>query len=316
MGVLGILDNLKENKFNMKNMSHSSVTRNVMQTNLNIVLMNKEIVDMSKELMRINWAHGFNLKEEKKLVNDAINSFEDIEQINNPNTTYDHQSHSEVVQMNSSILQMNNDIIEMNNRMCQQNKVERNEWKKEAVSSIANEFSGVKVFDTTEKENRPPETVIEKTKRPNSKKENCEPERNRKVLNERKEISDEEEKKPEEKSANIQKDVDIILRSKDKNKTLLDIVRDKQEGDMYIVNTDHELTDTIKTTFERHGCQVTVSQLERDLIALYILLNKKIQIKKLRKLIERGKEFGLEFFLTKTGMTSSLMSKVHQIFKW
>jgi len=316
MGVLGILDNLKENKFNMKNMSHSSVTRNVMQTNLNIVLMNKEIVDMSKELMRINWAHGFNLKEEKKLVNDAINSFEDIEQINNPNTTYDHQSHSEVVQMNSSILQMNNDIIEMNNRMCQQNKVERNEWKKEAVSNIANEFSGVKVFDTTEKENRPPETVIEKTKRPNSKKENCESERNRKVLNERKEISDEEEKKPEEKSANIQKDVDIILRSKDKNKTLLDIVRDKQEGDMYIVNTDHELTDTIKTTFERHGCQVTVSQLERDLIALYILLNKKIQIKKLRKLIERGKEFGLEFFLTKTGMTSSLMSKVHQIFKW
>ena len=135
-------------------------------------------------------------------------------------------------------------------------------------------------------------------------------------MNETIEISDEEEKKPKERSANIQKDVDIILRSKDKNKTLLDIVRDKQEGDMYIVNTDHELTDTIKTTFERNGCQVTVSQLERDLIALYILLNKKIQIKKLRKLIERGKEFGLEFFLTKTGMTSSLMSKVHQIFKW
>ena len=96
----------------------------------------------------------------------------------------------------------------------------------------------------------------------------------------------------------------------------MDIVKDKQEGDMFIVNTDNELTDTIKKTFEGHGCQVTVSQLEKDLIALYILLNKKISIKKLKKLIEKGNKFGLEFFLTKTGMTTSLLSKVHQIFKW
>ena len=96
----------------------------------------------------------------------------------------------------------------------------------------------------------------------------------------------------------------------------MDIVKDKPEGDMFIVNTDNELTDTIKKTFEGHGCQVTVSQLEKDLIALYILLNKKISIKKLKKLIERGNKFGLEFFLTKTGMTTSLLSKVHQIFKW
>ena len=96
----------------------------------------------------------------------------------------------------------------------------------------------------------------------------------------------------------------------------MDIVKDKQEGDMFIVNTDKELTDTIKKTFEGHGCQVTVSQLEKDLIALYILLNKKISIQKLKKLIEKGNKFGLEFFLTKTGMTTSLLSKVHQIFKW
>ena len=98
-------------------------------------------------------------------------------------------------------------------------------------------------------------------------------------------------------------------------KTLLDIVKDNNNGDMYIVNTDNELTDIIKKTFETHGCEVSVTQLEKDLIALFILLNKKISIKKLRKLIEKGKMFGLEFFLTKTGMTSSLLTKVHQLFQ-
>jgi len=126
-----------------------------------------------------------------------------------------------------------------------------------------------------------------------------------------------EEKKPE-KRRDIKNDVDIILRNKNStsNKTLMEVVKDKQEGDMYIVNTDHELTATIKKTFEGHGCEVTVSKLEKDLITLYVMLNKKISIKKLRKLIERGNKFGLEFFLTKTGMTSSLLTKVHKIFKW
>jgi len=125
------------------------------------------------------------------------------------------------------------------------------------------------------------------------------------------------EETKEEQKEDIKKDVEIILRNKNSsNKTLMDIVKDKQEGDIYIVNTDNELTDTIKKTFEGHGCQVSVSQLEKDLIALYILLNKKISIKKLRKLIEKGNKFGLQFFLTKTGMTSSLLTKVHQIFKW
>ena len=125
------------------------------------------------------------------------------------------------------------------------------------------------------------------------------------------------ESNTEKDKRDITKDVEIILRNKNSaKKTLLDIVKDNNDGDMYIVNTDNELTDIIKKTFETHGCEVSVTQLEKDLIALFILLNKKISIKKLRKLIEKGKMFGLEFFLTKTGMSSSLLTKVHQIFKW
>ena len=74
------------------------------------------------------------------------------------------------------------------------------------------------------------------------------------------------------------------LDSKDEKVNLLDLVRDKARSDLYVVNVDDELTETIKKTFEKHGCQVSVSKLEKDLIALYVLLNKKISIKKLRKL--------------------------------
>ena len=104
------------------------------------------------------------------------------------------------------------------------------------------------------------------------------------------------------------------LDSKDEKVDLLDLVRDKAKSDLYVVNVDDELTETIKKTFEKHGCQVSVSKLEKDLIALYVLLNKKISIKKLRKLIEKGKKFGIDFCLTKTGMTSILLNKVKQIF--
>ena len=34
-----------------------------------------------------------------------------------------------------------------------------------------------------------------------------------------------------------------------------------------------------------------------------------VSIKRLRRLMERGKKFGLEFFLTKTGLTSSLLAR-------
>ena len=64
-------------------------------------------------------------------------------------------------------------------------------------------------------------------------------------------------------------------------KTLLDITKEDEECDLYIVNTDHELTETIVNTFEAHNCKVTVSQLERDLMALYVILDRKIKIKKL-----------------------------------
>ena len=102
--------------------------------------------------------------------------------------------------------------------------------------------------------------------------------------------------------------------SKGEKVDLLDLVRDKARSDLYVVNVDDELTETIKKTFEKHGCQVSVSKLEKDLITLYVLLNKKISIKKLRKLIEKGKKFGIDFCLTKTGMTSILLNKVKQIF--
>ena len=115
-----------------------------------------------------------------------------------------------------------------------------------------------------------------------------------------------------------QKDLNDNLEIKSKapvSKTLLDIIREDEEGDLFIVNTDHELTETIVNTFEAHNCKVTVSQLERDLLAVYVLLDRKMNIKKLRKLVQRGNKIGLDFFLTKTGITTSLMYKINKIFK-
>ena len=83
---------------------------------------------------------------------------------------------------------------------------------------------------------------------------------------------------------------------------------------MYIVNTDTELTDTIRKTFEEHGCQVSLSPLEENLTAIYILLNKKISIKRLRRLTEKGKKFGLDFFLTKTGMSMLILNRINNLF--
>jgi len=96
---------------------------------------------------------------------------------------------------------------------------------------------------------------------------------------------------------------------------LLDIVKGKENCDLYVINTDDDLTDTIKKSFERHGCSVSVSKVQQDLIALYVLLNQKFSIKKLRVLIEKGKKFGIDFCLTKTGMTSILLSRIKQVFQ-
>merc|ERR1719167_1592528 len=97
------------------------------------------------------------------------------------------------------------------------------------------------------------------------------------------------------------------------NETLLNVLQTKQgEGkdrDLWILNPDPEITSIIKKTFEAHGCSVDVGGLERDLVFLYVLLDRKVSIKRLRKLMEKGKKFGLEFFLTKTGLTSSLMAR-------
>jgi len=96
------------------------------------------------------------------------------------------------------------------------------------------------------------------------------------------------------------------------SKTLLEVVQNKQgtwDRDLYILNPDPDITSTIKKTFEAHGCSVQVSGLERDLEYLYVLLDRKVSIKRLKKLMEKGKKFGLEFFLTKTGLTSSLLAR-------
>ena len=53
---------------------------------------------------------------------------------------------------------------------------------------------------------------------------------------------------------------------------------------------------------------------QENLTALYVLLNKKISIVKLRKLMEKGKRFGLDFFLTKTGMSMLILNKIHNLF--
>merc|ERR1712181_200991 len=96
------------------------------------------------------------------------------------------------------------------------------------------------------------------------------------------------------------------------NKSLLEVVEAKAgcwNRQLFILNPDLDLTSTIKQTFEAHGCEVQVGGVERDLAHLYVLLDRKVSIKRLRRLIERGKKFGLEFFLTKTGLTSSLLAR-------
>jgi len=102
-------------------------------------------------------------------------------------------------------------------------------------------------------------------------------------------------------------------RSKVSNKSLLEVVEAKAgrwNRQLFILNPDLEITSTIKQTFESHGCEVQVGGVERDLAYLYVLLDRKVSIKRLRRLMERGKKFGLEFFLTKTGLTSSLLARL------
>jgi len=96
------------------------------------------------------------------------------------------------------------------------------------------------------------------------------------------------------------------------NKSLLEVVEAKAgcwNRQLFILNPDLEITSTIKQTFEAHGCEVQVGGVERELAYLYVLLDRKVSIKRLRRLMERGKKFGLEFFLTRTGLTSSLLAR-------
>ena len=133
------------------------------------------------------------------------------------------------------------------------------------------------------------------------------------------------EAKKEEKQSNSKKISGKFLNQFDRREgdepavkttreAILEEVLSKREGDIFIVNSDAELTGAIQQTFERHGCRVSVTQLESNLVALYVLLNKKISMKKLRKLMEKGQKVGLEFFLTRTGINTSLLRKIQKFF--
>merc|ERR1712192_135088 len=86
------------------------------------------------------------------------------------------------------------------------------------------------------------------------------------------------------------------IRGEVSNKSLLEVVEAKAgcwNRQLFILNPDLDLTSTIKQTFEAHGCEVQVGGVERDLAHLYVLLDRKVSIKRLRRLMERGKKFGL-----------------------
>merc|ERR1712192_271154 len=73
------------------------------------------------------------------------------------------------------------------------------------------------------------------------------------------------------------------------NKSLLEVVEAKAgcwNRQLFILNPDLELTSTINQTFEAHGCEVQVGGVERDLAHLYVLLDRKVSIKRLRRLME------------------------------
>merc|ERR1712179_71364 len=92
---------------------------------------------------------------------------------------------------------------------------------------------------------------------------------------------------------------------------ILEIVQSKEGNwnrQLYILNPDLELTNTIKMTFEKHGFSVEVGDVDWTRVYMYVLLDRKVNNKRLRRLMERGEKFGLEFYLTRTGLTASLLA--------
>ena len=92
------------------------------------------------------------------------------------------------------------------------------------------------------------------------------------------------------------------------------LLKENKTSDLYIINTDQELTETIKNTFEGQGCKVAVCPVGENLVALYVLISKKINIRKLDRLMQKGKKFGLNFFLTKMGMSMLILNKMTNLF--
>ena len=97
--------------------------------------------------------------------------------------------------------------------------------------------------------------------------------------------------------------------------SLLNIVKDKEECDIYIVCHDKTLTKVINQTFREHRCHIECYQILPDIIIMNIFLTKKILISKFQKILVKGKRFGINFFLTKTGMISNIFDKICSFFK-
>ena len=64
------------------------------------------------------------------------------------------------------------------------------------------------------------------------------------------------------------------LASKDENVDLLDLVRDKARSDLYVVNVDAELTETIRKTFQRHGCQVMMIMMMMMMMMMLMMMTR------------------------------------------
>ena len=120
-------------------------------------------------------------------------------------------------------------------------------------------------------------------------------------------------KRSPEETSRVHAHSNITSLNKTKLDTLLDILTDKRECDLYIINHDNDITDVLKNTFIDHGCDVTISHLSKNVVIMNVKMIKTIKIKKLKRLVEKAKKFGIEFFLTKAGLISNILENIYRL---
>ena len=106
--------------------------------------------------MKINWTHGFNLKEEKRFLTNTLKSTETLNKIKINNNAENNQKNkmigeidSDVVKLKKDILEINKDIVEMNMSITSANREEQN-------AKIFNKITKTETLDSTKKEHRNP----------------------------------------------------------------------------------------------------------------------------------------------------------------